>query len=200
MDVDGDGAEEIVLGGHGELSILSSDGSTLTRVRLAGLDRAQVWDFELVRERGEIRWFAAAMSWETPERDSHVGLFASDGRELWSFEPPEATGSPGQDGKITAGATLAAGDLDGDGTTEYLAGVTYVQWNQAEGDDLRSFGSHMSGHLFVLDGKGAILSQTRLGDSINLIEVVPAAHAGAPATILCGTEKGLERFAFKPQP
>ena len=82
-----------------------------------------------------------------------------------------------------------------DGTPELVVGLSYVKWSKGN-RPMGSVGSHISGHLIVVDPAGAIISQTEIGSSINMLKVIPTPEPDGGSLILCGTNGALYRYRF----
>ena len=196
IDLDGDGADELVLrGGSGMVIVVSSDGSSTKRIRLRGPSRsAQLMELEPVSLGGEIHWFASMMDWNDPERSSSIGLYAPDGEPLWQFEPPDAIVELEQGERVSTMSKLAAADLNADGEIELLVGVSYTRWKSLGVGNMGSVGSGMAGFLFVLDRNGTVVSQTDIGGTFSLLEVIPPISPDERPIVLAGSTGDLVRY------
>ncbi len=188
VDVDGDGRLELVSpGGVSNLNIISSDGAEVGRIKLKGVRQATIQNFMAVHIEGECYWFVSATTFGMPgmKSSSTVGLFAPDGTLLWTFRPELAEG-------FECHTMVAAGDLDANGSVEFVVGV--IAYKRKKMDERSWTQANQTGHLLVFNQAGDLLCQRRVGQYIHYVHVAPAMEPGAPATLLCFADQRLLRF------
>ena len=188
VDVDGDGRSELVWpDGASNLNVISSDGTEVARITLKGVPQAPIQNFMAAHIEGECYWFVSAtrFSMSGMKQTSTVGLFAPDGMPLWTFQPELAEGFECQ-------TMVAAGDLDANGSVEFVVGV--MAYKRKKMDERSWTQANQTGHLLVFNQAGDLLCQRRVGQYIHYVHVAPAIEPGAPATLLCFADQRLLRF------
>ena len=58
----------------------------------------------------------------------------------------------------------------------------------------------MTGFLFVLDRNGTVVSQTEIGGTVSLLEVIPPTSPDGRPIILAGSSGGLVRYQLDAPP
>ncbi len=191
LDLDGSGRLQLVLPEWGRgLAIVSADGTQLKRIRLKGLSEGNLSLFEPVRMDGKLYWLATVSSWFRDKGDgpkASVRLYDADGELLWSHRPEIGEG-------LSCDMKASAGDLFGDGKTEFVVGIQTYRLRKTGANTYES--AQRRAYLAVLDASGKLLSRHRIGDSVEFIHV--AAAPGQPATVLCVSNGTLRRFQIKP--
>lgn len=122
---------------------------------------------EPVRLGGKLHWIARIRFY--PEGEA-IGLYDGEGTTIWEFryEVPE---------EIDEDMQLIAGDLDGDGQEEILAGVTW----ESRGD------------ILVFDRTGKRIAEKTVGKEIQFLRVM------SDSSIFCVVEDDrIRRFRFAP--
>lgn len=195
QDVDGDGEAELVFpGGQGRLSIIKPSTGEVRSVELRGMNQAWIQTVRGVAIGGEVCWLCAGHeirmnAGSEPQLRGFVRLYAPDGHVLWTFCPEVPDGRQSQ-------TRATAGDLDGDGTTEFVIALsTYTQ--QVTGDHaLMTEGK--SARLIILDERGTVLGCQELPQQPELL-YVPTVPPGTAAPVLCLSSGQLQRYTLKPR-
>ncbi|MFO8082162.1 MAG: PQQ-binding-like beta-propeller repeat protein [Armatimonadota bacterium] len=145
VDVDSDGADEIIAGStSGEVSLFDGDGSRLWSAETGG----RVLSVSSATLAGHDR--PAIIAGGT---SASLFAFSADGDELWSFEMPRYKNA----GVIT---TVFPADLDGDGSDEIIAGTESWRYYAFDADGteiwrVESVRKSTVGAAADLDGDGA---------------------------------------------
>ncbi len=192
LDLDGSGRPQLVLPEWGRgLAIVSADGTQLKRIRLKGLSEGNLSSFEPVRVDGKFYWLVTVSSWTRDVgsgQPASVRFYDADGELLWSYRPEIGEG-------LSCDMKARAGDLFGDGKTEFVVGIQTYRLRKTGANTYRHEQSRA--YLAVLDISGKLLSRHRIGDSVEFIHVAAAAP-DQPATVLCISNGKLRRFQIKP--
>lgn len=175
-DLDGDGADEVLLGSADEhVHVLAADGRLANRIRIPFYEHTP-----------EVTVVTSARFAEGPERAIVAGSLGSrfyayrpDGTELWRYE-------------INHGATWgAARDVDGDGRDEVLAVTEWHMWHCIDAEGRRRWLFRPRG---TARAPGA--NRVRIGDmdGDGRLEAVFAGRDGN--TYVADAATGEQRFAF----
>jgi len=178
IDIDHDGVPELLLPEwQGRVSIVDLNGEVIERVRFKGTRGASIGSVEPVRIDGQTQWFASFTRHlgRGMRQKSFVGLFDSNGEEVWIYEPDLPSAA-------SATLTVSSGDLTGDGYPEFVVGVSaYVA---------RQTGKNMWMHdqtkayIMVFDRKGEPIAVKHVGQHMGFLRVIEGLSSDQPATIL----------------
>ncbi len=189
FDVDGDGQLELILPDwQGSLTIISASGSEHRRVRLKGAGRRRsLTAFEPVRKGDDVLWLVAFSEYtgSSMAQKVSVALYDAEGTRLWSYRPDLPS-------KLGSDATIAAGDLTGDGAPEMVVGLNTFKM-QRQGSNNWSHG-RQRGYLLVFDEQGNRLCQRRLGRRLDFVSVMPAVQDGQGPAVICGGDSELRTY------
>lgn len=164
IDVDGDGANEIVaIDFDGALRILNGDGSGSRSIRLKEVSSYRTGDVDTVKFGGETYWLYGSIQGGMSGEDETgaFGLFKSDGSPVWVKRLELAKNR-------TCSFKVAGGDLDQDGTPEIVVATTVWKFRR-KGNT--TYQEPISGFFAVYDWKGNRLTQRSAGRSVELISV-----------------------------
>jgi peroxiredoxin len=190
IDVDGDGRDELVMPGlQGGAVVVAADGSSTRRVRFRGLPAyGGMTSAEIVDVGGRLHWLVIAQQYAyRGDQRSVVGLFDADGEPLWKYRPDLPEG-------VSSMLTVSPGDLDADGTVEFVVGLTTYNM-QSSGRDAWTQTSQRA-YLAVLGGGGEVLSLRRAGQYIQAVWVADAPDSSGLRTILCVADGRIRRYHF----
>jgi peroxiredoxin len=192
VDVDGDGQHELVLSGQpGSASVISADGTRASQLRFDGVSsRAWVGVEDLVTIGGHRFWLVVETRGTMSGRSTAtLGLFDLAGQAMWRYRPDLTP-------KTSSMLSAAAGDLDGDGTIEFVVGVRTFSPDAWE--ETPSSGGVQRGDLVLLDQAGAVLSSRRVGSDVEYVWIAGPEAPGGPRTIVCISEGRARRFRLEP--
>ena len=189
IDIDRDGVLELLLPEwQGRVSVLDINGEVIERVRLKGTRGASIGSVEPVQIDGQTQWLASFTQHigRSMSQKSFVGLFDSEGEEVWVYEPDLPSGA-------SATLTVSSGDLTGDGNPEFVVGVSaYVARQTGKNtwmhDDTKAY-------IMVFDRKGEPIVVRHVGQHMGFLHVIEGLSSDQPATILfIGATGQLQRF------
>jgi len=176
-DLDGDGAEEWVVGGEAGVGAYRSDGTTVWRFeREGGIGALDVGDLD-----GDGRPEVAAGG-----GDQHVYVLDAEGRQRWAYKCKASQGSIDGDPAVeyVEIADLEIADLENDGRAEVVAGANWVHVLEADGTvrwekymDFRRgriCGDFICGTVADLDGDGVQEIVAGFATSYPLLQVLDA--------------------------
>ena len=188
IDIDHDGVPELLLPEwQGRVSVIDINGEIIERVRFKGTRGASIGSVEPVQIDGQTQWFASFTRHlgRGMRQKSFVGLFDSNGEEVWIYEPDLPSAA-------SATLTVSSGDLTGDGYPEFVVGVSaYVA---------RQTGKNMWMHdqtkayIMVFDRKGEPIAVKHVGQHLGFLRVIEGLSSDQPATILFIGTGQLQRF------
>ncbi|MGD8453920.1 MAG: TlpA disulfide reductase family protein [Phycisphaerae bacterium] len=193
QDVDGDGEVELIFPDYqGGVSILKPSTGVVQKLRLPGLEGADVQAVRGVPVDGEVCWLCTAARYTTFDGSRMrmlLCLYSPRGELLWKLEPTLGPGVQGQ-------AEAVGGDFDGDGRVEYVVGLALYVREQVDESSFRS--TETGGRLIWIDDDGQVIADRKLDDQVSLLYAVPA-PPGERATVLCVNGSQMERYTLLPE-
>lgn len=190
IDMDGDGAKEIVFADwNGGLTILSEDGSDVSRKRFKGIaNRFSIRTMAPVTTTGGVYWALGLVKngFDGRSGKARVAYYNPAGEEVWHYDPEMPPG-------YSADMKVASEDLNEDGIREILVGVNTYRQKKTGNRTYRWIDQR--GHLVVLDAAGNILVLKRVGKQIDFLRVVQDRKDNTKI-ILCGGDGKLHRCRF----
>jgi len=191
LDVDGDGIPELLIPDwKGNISVMSSDGESVKRIRLKGVGtRWSLRSYAPIAGPDGLHWLASFTQWggSGQARASKVCYFSENGDAVWTFVPDIPEGNQSE-------LKIAAGDLDGDGETEIILGITTYTMRKTGKDSYTH--ENQKGYLAILNRSGELLSLSKLRTKIDYLWVTPTRNAEGRTTIVCAGHERLARFTF----
>jgi hypothetical protein len=179
LDVDGDGKPDLIMPSwQGEITIISADGSHVRKLRLRGLGMGMnIMGVRPVRLDGALHWLVSYSKFGGTGQQSSasVGLFDDKGARVWQYRLPGGK-------QIQVNASVAAGDLTGDGVPEFVVGLAVSKMRKMSENSWTS--DNPRGYLVVLDAKGVPLACKRIGQSVEYVAVAQPDAGGKRAILL----------------
>ncbi len=187
-DVDGDGAEEVLLPSPTsarKIHILSTLPDSDRDIKLEGAGAENVAALHVLQIDGRTCLFAALQKYGMMGSSSVLRLAAFDltGTQQWthSIKLPK---------KTHCSVVLTSGDLDGDGRPELVASLGLQKQTSSPS------WTAGTGALVVLDSAGHPMSCKTIGRSASLVHVLPAADPSQPGVIVFGDYQRLWRLTY----
>jgi hypothetical protein len=137
-----------------------------------------------------LRWLVVFARYGSRDENdsSSCGLYSESGEELWYYSPEVAQGDSSR-------MLAAAADLDGDGVSEVVVGLTTTQITPSGANGYLVSGH--SSHLVVLDSKGKRLSQRALGGDLDSL-LITRPHDRALPLVMCIQSNAVRVFELRP--
>jgi outer membrane lipoprotein-sorting protein len=191
QDVDGDSVPDLLLGGAlSGVTVLSGATGEQRAVPLRGRTvNGSVGDILAIAVDGRTMWLVQTNHYrEDPRAErSIVALHGPDGDERWVYSPelPES---------LSSEAAIAAGDLDGDGSSEIVVGFSLSRLTAA-GE--QSWTVEPKGTvLAVLDLDGSRILQRTFPNQILAVQVT-APPDGGPGRVVCVFDSGVSELELR---
>lgn len=191
-DFDHDGRLDFCFLQQNGVMVLPGTGVGTLVVRLgSNRDGGSVCAACPVEEAGGVGWFSILQGWDGSQSSWAFALFDKEGRVRWS----SAARLPSSAALYPRG--VVSSDLDGDGLSEYVAGVDLYRTEKKAG---MIVGSTQQSYLVVLSATGEVICIASVGDdkaNIGWMTATSALGADRPGRIFVAISGTLQAFELE---